>query len=208
MKIIELLLSFILTQTCLAQFKVTKLDKNTIPKTIHYIGDIVQAVRWTDKTGDNIVILAKVGPNPSQNTPDDGYSDEALYTYHYLVLEDSTKMTWKISDYVKECDVDIFLYFIDKAFAVTDLNNDGKAEIWIMYKVSCQGDVSPIPMKIIMYQDGKKFAVRGTTKVQVSGTEYMGGEFSFDDAFKKGPPEFRQYVEKLWKQNKIETWKH
>ena len=40
-------------------------------------------------------------------------------------------------------------------------------------------------MKIIMYQDNKKFAVRGTTKVKVSATDYMGGEYSFDEAFEK-----------------------
>ena len=101
----------------------------------------------------------------------------------------------------------MFLYFIDKAFAVTDLNKDGKAEVWIMYKVSCQGDVSPVPMKIIMYQYNKKFAVRGTTKVKVSAQEYVGGDFAFDDAFKIAPAEFRQYAEKLWKQHKQETWK-
>lgn len=57
MKLLGLLLSLILTQTCLAQFKVTKLDKNSIPKNIQYNGNIVQAVRWTDNTGDNIVVL-------------------------------------------------------------------------------------------------------------------------------------------------------
>jgi len=58
-----------------------------------------------------------------------------------------------------------------------------------------------------MYQENKKFAVRGTTKVPVSANEYGGGEFTFDDAFKKAPAEFRQYAEKLWKQHEVETWK-
>jgi hypothetical protein len=71
-----------------------------------------------------------------------------------------------------------------------------------MYKVSCQGDVSPVPMKIIMYQDNKKFAVRGTARVPS-----IGGDFTFDEAFKSAPVEFRQYTEKLWKQHKVETWK-
>jgi hypothetical protein len=124
-----------------------------------------------------------------------------LYAYHYLVSGDSIKQTWKVYDYVEDCDVDMDLYFVDKTFAVTDLNKDGKAEVWIMYKNSCRGDVSPAPMKIIMYQDNKKFAVRGTTKVPGNG-----GEFTFDDAFKKAPAEFRQYAEKLWKQHKVETW--
>jgi len=74
-----------------------------------------------------------------------------------------------------------------------------------MYKVSCQGDVSPVPMKIILYQDNKKFAVRGTTKV--SADENMGSEFIFHEASKMAPAAFRQYAEKLWKQHKAETWK-
>jgi hypothetical protein len=99
------------------------------------------------------------------------------------------------------------LYFVGNAFAVTDLNKDGEAEVWIMYKNSCHGDASPVAMKIIMYHDNKKFAVRGTTKVPVSANEYAGGEFTFDDAFKKAPAEIRQYAERLWKQHQVETWK-
>ncbi len=57
MKPLCVLLSFTLLQPCFAQFKVTKLDKNSIPKNIHPDGNIFQAVRWTDNTGDNVVIL-------------------------------------------------------------------------------------------------------------------------------------------------------
>jgi len=206
MKILGFLLSIILTQFCSAQFKLTKLYKSSIPKGIQYIGNIADAVRWTDNTGDNIVILTLTDKTQSKNAPDDVYSGGALYAYHYLVSGDSIKQTWKVYDYVKECPVDMFLYFVDKTFAVTDLNKDGKAEVWVMYKVSCQGDVSPIPMKIIMYQDNKKFAVRGTTRVESSPNSYMGGEYSFDEAFQNASAEFRQYAERLWKQHKIETW--
>ena len=199
MKIFGLLLFLILPETCLAQFEVTKLDKNSVPKNVQYNGNIVQAVRWTDNTGDNIVILTATDKTPSKGPI--GGSDAALYAYHYLVSGDSIKQTWKVYDYVEDCDVDMDLYFVDKTFAVTDLNKDGKAEVWIMYKNSCRGDVSPAPMKIIMYQDNKNFAVRGTTKVPGNG-----GEFTFDDAFKRAPAEFRRYAERLWNQHKVETW--
>jgi len=201
-------LLLILTQACLAQFKLIKLDKNLIPKSIQYLGNIAQAVRWTDNAGDNIVILTTTDKTQTKNAPDDSYSDGSLYAYHYLISGDSTKQTWRVYDFVKECPVDMFLYFVDNKIIVTDLNKDGKAEIWIMYKVSCQGDVSPIPMKLIMYQDNKKFAIRGTTRVKISANEYMGGEFTLDEAFKTGPAEFRQYAESLWKQHKAETWGH
>lgn len=207
MKIFGLLFSLILTQICFAQFKLTKLDKTSIPKNIQYSGNIVHAVRWTDSLGDNIVILTATDKMQSKSATDEGYSDAALYAYHFIASGDSNKLTWRVYDFVKECPVDMFLYFVDKTFAVTDLNKDGKAEIWIMYKVSCQGDVSPIPMKIIMYQDNKKFTVRGTTKVKVSASEYMGGNYTFDEAYKNAPVKFRQYAEQLWKKNEMETWK-
>jgi hypothetical protein len=203
MKIVGLFLSVLLTQNCLAQFKLTKLDKNSIPKNIQYTGKIFQAVRWTDNTGDNIVILTGTDKTQNQNASGERYSEGALHAYHYLLSDDSAKQTWKVYDYVKECPVDMFLYFLDKSFAVTDLNKDGKGEVWIMYKVSCQGDVSPITMKIIMYQDNKKYTVRGTTQV----SDGMGGEFMYDEAFKNAPTEFKQYAEKLWKQHTVETWK-
>jgi hypothetical protein len=201
MKIFAILLSLLLTQICLAQFKVTKLDKNSIPAKIKYNGDIVEAVRWTDSTGDNVVMLTT--KKTESKTVPAGLTGRALNAFHYLVLDDNIKQTWGVYDYVEECSVDMFLYFVDKTFAVTDLNKDGKAEVWMMYKVSCQGDVSPVPMKIIMYQDNKKFAVRGTSRI--SGHNH-GGEFTFDKAFKKAPAAFRKYAENLWKQHKIETF--
>jgi hypothetical protein len=204
MKSLALILIIILAKTCPAQPRLTHLDKNSIPKLIHYTGQIIQAARWVDSAGDNIVILSAT-KSQSKNAPDDGV-DGALYACHYLVSHDSVNQTWKVYDYIKQCPVDMILYFVDKAFAVTDLNNDGKAEVWIMYKVSCQGDVSPVPMKIIMYEGNKKFAVRGTTRVQPGENEFAGGEFSFDDAFRNAPLVFRQYAENLWKQHKTERW--
>ncbi len=204
--IIGLVLLNILTLTCAAQIRATSLDKSAIPGNIRYEGNIVQAVRWTDKTGDNIAILTETGKTRSKNATDDGYSDGALYAYHFLVSGDSCSLTWRVYDYIKECPVDMFLYFVDKSFAVTDLNHDGNGEVWIMYKVSCQGDVSPVPMKIIMYQDNKKFAVRGTTSVTPSENESIGGNYIFDEAFKNAPTAFRHYAEKLWAQHKTETW--
>lgn len=75
-----------------------------------------------------------------------------------------------------------------------------------MYKTVCHGDVSPVTMKIIMYEGNKKYAVRGDTRVSVSEGHTMGGEYTFDDAFKNGPAAFREYAKKLWAKNVVEKW--
>ena len=93
-----------------------------------------------------------------------------------------------------------------KSFAVTDLNKDGKAEVWLMYTTACTGDVSPPDMKIIMHEGVKKYAVRGTKKVKVSNKDFEGGKYTFDEAFKTGPEAFRQYAADMWKKNLMQVW--
>jgi len=55
-----------------------------------------------------------------------------------------------------------------------------------------------------MYEGNKKYALRGESRVQVSATDFVGGNFTLDDNFKTGNTLFRQYAEKMWTQNKIQ----
>ena len=198
------LIFFLLPMVCFSQFKVTILNCISIPESIHFEGTVVDAVRWQDLSGDHIVITAMADEKTGKEQEDT--RDGALYGYHYLLQDGHWTLTWRVYDFVKACGEDMDLYFVNNTFTVTDLNNDGNAEVWIMYKNSCHGDVSPVPMKIIMYENNKKFAARGATRVRVSDKDWDGGDFSFDEAFRKGPEAFRTYAEKLWKKNKIETW--
>ena len=204
MKFLCILLLLLLSQTCFAQIRLTQLDKKTIPKKIYYTGQIVNAVSFKDSLGHNIVITTETGETQSKVEPDS--RDAALYAYHFYSKGDSIQTSWKINDYIKDCPVDLKANYIKHTFAVTDLNKDGKAEVWLMYKTVCHGDVSPSDMKIIMYEAGNKYAVRSTNKVKVSEKDYMGGEYKFDEAFKKAPEVFKVYATQLWKKNIMETW--
>jgi len=201
MKFLCILFLSLLSQTCFAQIKLTKLDKKSLPKTIQYTGQIVNAVSFKDSSGHNIVITTETRETQSKVEPDN--RDAALYAYHFYLKGDSIQTSWKLNDYIKDCPVDLKASYIKNTFAVTDLNKDGKAEVWLMYKTVCHGDVSPSDMKIIMHEAGSKYAVRVTNRVKVSETDVMGGEYKFDEAFKKAPQAFRQYAEQLWKKNII-----
>lgn len=205
-QILSFPLLLFLVHLATGQVKTVRLDKTSIPRGIQYTGHIVDAVRWTDSLGGHIVVTTETGITTSKNALDEGYRDAALYAYHYAVKGDSLQLTWKVYDFTKECPVDIKANYIKNSFAVTDLNKDGKAEVWLMYKTVCHGDVSPSNMKIIMYEAGKKYAARGTNRVKYSEKEYTGGEYSFDEAFKAAPPAFREYAAALWKKHIMETW--
>jgi hypothetical protein len=195
-----------LTTRAQSPIKVTNLDKSKLPAGIKYAGKLKNAIRWTDKLGDNIVVTSETGnyTNPKFKHESDGV-DAELYALHYLV-GDSLQQTWKVYDFIKDCPVDIEAKFIKNTLQITDLNNDGIGEVWIMYKTVCHGDVSPCDMKIIMYEGKQKYAMRGHNKVQLSEKEFDGGDYKFDPAFTAGPSAFRDFALKLWNKNILQVF--
>ena len=200
MKLLQLLF-LLVSFSCFAQVKTVQLTKATLPKTITYTGKLINAVRYKDDSGDTIVVTTETGESQSKTEPDESYREAELYAYQYILTDGNWILQWKMYDYVKECPVDIECNFVKNTFAVTDLDNNGKAEVWLMYITGCHGDVSASNMKVIVYEGTQKYAMRGHNKVRVGETEYDGGEYVFDEPFKKAPEAFRKYALKLWQKN-------
>lgn len=192
---------------------ITKIDSTQFPKGIKHEGFIKNAVRWKDKLGDNIVITTETGiyTNKKFKHEFDDSSDAELFAYHYIISNNEAKQNWKMYDFIADCPVDIVASFVKNSFEVTDLNKNGIAEVWLMYKTVCHGDVSPSEMKIIMYEGTQKYAMRGENKVQIGVEDngeksYEGGEFKYDAKFQNAPKEFKEHAENLWNKNLIENW--
>lgn len=192
------------------QISVNQLDIDKLPKGINYEGEIKTAVSWVDKQGENIIILSETGIYESKKfTHENNGGDAELFAYHFIVKEKVAIQTWKIYDFISDCPVDIEAKFIKNVFQITDLNNDGVGEVWVMYKTVCHGDMSPLNLKIIMYQGKQKFALRGESKILLEIDKkgikhYDGGEYKFDKAFKEGPKEFLEFAIKIWKKNVVQ----
>jgi hypothetical protein len=200
MRLLKLLPLLFLIQSVFAQIKITNIDKNSIPKSISYTGHIINATKYTDSEGEHLLITTETGVITIKDASEE-YGKADLFAYSYKVAGNSLKLTWQMHDFVPECPVDVTAKYVPGSLAVTDLNKDGKAEIWLMYITACRGDVSPGSMKIIMHDGDKKYAMRGSNKVNVLDNKYDGGEYTFDDAFKTGPQSFRDYAQQLWKKN-------
>ncbi len=186
------------------ELKFTNLDVRKLPSGATFTGSCKKAVQWTDKLGDNILIISETGVKPSAN-PDNG-SDAELFAYRYIKLGTKMEQAWKLYDYEKECQVDLEARFFADCPHITDLDKNGIAEVWLQYKTVCHGDVSPCTMKLIMFQSAAKYAMRGHNKVQVSEKEFDGGDYSFDKAFTDAPKIFRDYALKLWNKNILQKW--
>lgn len=186
---------------------IDSLKEKVLPKEIAYNGKFHLAVQWEDSLGSNIVVLSATGVF-EKNTKTENYRglDAQIFAYHYVKTDNHFRKMWRIYDFISDCPVDLGAEFIPNSFQVTDLDNDGIAEIWVVYKKVCHGDVSPWDLKIIMYEGKEKYAIRGQTKVFVGTNEngknqYGGGEYTYDPSFANGPDVFLTFARKKW--NKI-----
>lgn len=198
MKLLNLIALLIAGQFASAQIKVIHLHAKDIPKNMPYKGVLQEALQYTDKEGTHVVITTE----QTGEKNDDGQElrTAELYAYSYLKNGNAAVLSWKLYDFADPCEEDIEATYKDNSY-ITDLNNNGVAEVWLTYIEACKGDVSPSEMKVIMHEGTKKFAMRGTTRVKINATEHMGGEYKFDDVFKAAPQSFRDYALKLWKKN-------
>jgi hypothetical protein len=203
MKFLGLVMLLAFVKGTSAQIKTITLSKEAIPKSMHYTGHIINAVRYIDSEGEHIIISTETG-NVDVKEEGNSYLKADLYAYNYLINGNQQTLSWQMHDFTIVCPVDTKAKYIPNTFAVTDLNKDGKAEVWLMYITGCRGDVSSGSMKIIMHEGSKKYAIRGSSRVQIMDKQYDGGEYTLDDAFKTAPTVFKQYALALWKKNLME----
>lgn len=179
-------------------------SQNKIPNDITLEGKFKEAIEWEDKEGKHLVITSEsgIGINPKFKH-DNGGSDAELWAKHYIV-KDKPLQVWKIYDYIRDCPVDLNASFLPRTLQITDIDKNGLAEIWIMYKTVCHGDVSPSDLKLILMEGGKKHVLRGTTKIQFGKKEYIGGEYTADKNYLSLSKEIQEFGYRIWNDNKTE----
>lgn len=169
-------------------------------------GNIVNGAQWVDTKGTNTVLLTM--EDYVEEYDDDAemmMAEQTLHAYHYTTRNDRTVLTWDITDFVKECEFDIILGFIDGSLEITDLDDNGIGESSFLYKLSCTSDVSPNTLKLMLHEMNQKYAIRGTTSIDLGdGLEELGGESVVDSVFSSAPETFLMYAEKKWEEFKKE----
>ncbi len=184
-------------------------SKSDLPSGIDYTGSIVTGKRWSDKNGENILILTKTKVKEKrvkQYGTEDNILECELYGYHYVSTGGSYTLLWKVNDFVKDCMFDLTLDFIPGSLSITDLNDNGIAESTFLYKMCCRSDVSPSELKLMMHENDNKYALRGNMLIKVEGFT-DGGNYKVDKSFDSAPDGFLDYAKSQWKEYRLETFK-
>lgn len=154
-------------------------------------GAIQAVLKWQDKYGINALVFART------ESKGKGEARSAMLTVTHALQEGDA--SWKtvrvFKERVDDCPFDIELTPEVGAWSVTDLDKDGLGEATFAYSAGCRSDVSPVTHKVLQTEDGKKYALRGQTRV-----EGEGGVFKADTSYKDEGKAFRAHAEMVWKE--------
>ncbi len=170
--------------------------------------DGVMVVTFSDRDGQHQVTMTE---SPVEETAkgDATVRTAKLNVVHEVRANPQAKWStlWSAKDAVTACEFDVTLHVIDDSIEVTDIDDNGRAEVSFMYRLGCRSDVSPLQLKLLMYQGATKYALRGTTKTKVGEADgkaqFAGGEVTVDGAFKNTPTLLREAMAQ-WQRNVAE----
>ena len=161
-------------------------------------GKIVKEIKYSDKTGDNVIVLTQTNKSTKKCEDFGECSSQDLYAYRYLIEQGSPKKIWQIHDFVHDCGLDMSVDFYANLVQLTDLNKNQIKEVWIPYTVACAGDISAYS-KIIMYENMQKHASRGDPAICYGeNNERIDGEYKMDKALQQNSS-LRKFTRSLWK---------
>ncbi len=194
-----------------------------IPASIKIKGKVQEVWKWNDNLGENILITSSEAPHDDKGENGEEAQSAELHAFHYAKKDGDYVQVWFINDAVKSCPVDITCDFIPGSATITDLDKDGIAEIKVQYTMACRGDVSPATMKLIIYENGVKYALQGnrwlsyspdftysvtekdvnlesSPKLKDESGEMLRtfGRYDSEKEFVTAPPEFLPFARKEW----------
>ncbi|MDY3351140.1 hypothetical protein PG357_03970 [Riemerella anatipestifer] len=184
-----------------------KLSDKSIPQGISFEGKVREVARVEDLQGEHIILLTETGIVPSKKVVNADYEKDAkifVYDYLYDKNENKYKLNWKVQDFILNCEFDLSMDFVKDTFKITDLNNNGIAEIWTMYSMLCTSDISPDVMKIIMYEGKQKYALRGHATLMAGEDKLEEGDYQLDENLSKASKEIKEFALKMWRNNNIQ----
>lgn len=194
-------------------------------------GQVLELKQWTDANGPNLLRISRSPIQLLPARPDDPNDTQSvrLYARQYVQRAGKWMELWHLQDAVERCAFDTWLGPVPGAVAVTDLNNNGRTETTLLYKLVCRSDVSPASLKLIMREGPAKYALRGYTVVQYDSVpaaqripassccldtirparlekyyDLLDGRYETEKEFRQAPPVFLRFARQQWRRWVVE----
>lgn len=197
------------------KLEILSFDKNKVPKVMQkYKGKLVNGGHWRDKGGEHWVLLTETGKieekkgstDTSGHLVEEPMASAEAHAY-FWVKKHNSYVAYRQDYWIEKCGpFDVLAEFIPKGFGISDVNNNGQAEITLTYKHYCRSDVSPADLTLRMIEQDKVYEMHGTARLR-TGTQpdaFVIKSTRKEGGFAKAPAAFKTHIDKVWEKVKEE----
>lgn len=183
------------------KIEILNFDKSELKKIKDIKGEFKHGLKWKDSRGENLFIFTLENSFRQWDMEEEGMGDYVylINAYHYSIDKKKYKLEKNYINITSECGFPPFELeadFNSKAFEITDIDNDGIAEISFIYYYNCSSEINPKTINLVFIDKGKPYIVRGSelmlTYYPESGQRYFGHEF------RGASEEILDFVTKKW----------
>lgn len=153
-------------------------------------GKELKTVSWDDGNGNNFFGIFWEEKKADNKVELSAYHAADMGGKNFKVLR-------KLIDFVEDCEFDRILDYIPGSLTVTDLDSNRYGEVTFLYQMGCVSDVSPLDAKLMLLENGEKYAIRGTTTIKMNGG-VIGGKQKASQNFSEAHDALRTYAEAQW----------
>ena len=161
--------------------------------------DLIKAIRFNDAGGDQLLLFTKLSMISKKQPNQRRIERYELNVVDLRKTANGWVKKWTINDFVDCPNLDSEANFFLENISVTDVNNDGFAEVSVPYGLFCGGGVDPRTIKVIMRTKNEKYALRGESKIAIPGQDSFGGGMRMDTSLQqKKNTLFKNHLVKIW----------
>ena len=166
--------------------------------------DEKQGLRFDDRAGENVIVVSRESRTTTPTSDrEDAQTTSTLHINHFQRA--SEQEPWRLvtgrQESVENCSFDLTSAVYFGPWSLSDLDEDGMAEVTMAYSTGCRSDVSPISHKVLMIEDGERYSLHGTTTIQ--GAETPEAPMA-DPQFEQAPEAFLDHAKKAWAATHVE----
>lgn len=168
------------------QFKT--LTSPTLIGGAQFPGRFSLAFEWTDRSGAFLLVVS----NKGDSTTYDGTEPDSIWVTCFRGNGGRQSKVWGMMDFSIQLES---ISFIKDWFRITDLDQDGIFEPSFLYVFYHDG-LDPQPAKMMLYHNGKKYAIRG--EFPMDGDWTTGYVKKPDPSLRKLPEIYRKFMHRRW----------
>ncbi|WP_409278440.1 M949_RS01915 family surface polysaccharide biosynthesis protein [Pseudomonas defluvii] len=170
----------------------------------------LKTVHFRDKDGEGLLVLSRTdGQATDEETAEDVDKVVLIATlYGRTTADEPFKSRWQIDNETTCAGLDLDVGFYPDVTGVSDLNNDGVAELTIASHAFCGGGIDPHAIMVELREGQAYYAIEGQSLVSVPGDGSYGGERKDSPSLTNAPKVLRDHLEAVWSKVYKRPWSH